>query len=163
MASNTGIWIQTVKAKIDGESKAYPGAIEVTSWSWWVAQTGSAHSGTGGSTGTSQVGDLTFTAPLDKSFPSLAQAAGVGTHLEKCSLKVYKTGGEKVVYLTVSLTGGLISRVEANGTTDDKGTSRTTMSVTLHFSKIEFEYSPQDEKGAAGGSTTGMIDVAQVA
>jgi type VI secretion system secreted protein Hcp len=165
MASNMFIAITTTEGAVEGESKVtgFEKQIELVGWSWGVTQTGSAHSGTGGSTGVSKVSDLTFTAPIDKALPTLAQAAAKGVHLKTAILQVCKTGGEIVPYLKITLTGGLISGVQASGSQAHDATSVQTMSVSLNFSKIEMEYMPQAATGSAEGSTTGSIDVSQQA
>jgi type VI secretion system secreted protein Hcp len=163
MASNMFITITTVDGLVEGESqvKGFEKNIELSGWSWNVTQTGSAGAGTGGSTGVSKIADLTVTGPLDKSYPVLAQASANGVHLDTTTLTICKSGGDLVPYLKHETKGGIISSVSVSGSLAPDGTSVQMMTITLNFSSIDFEYTPQGQGGAGEGSTTGSIDVSK--
>ena len=164
MASNMFILINSQDGgAVQGESVVadYKNQIEVTGVQWGVAQTGSAHSGLGGSTGTATVDDVTITASVDKSFPILAQMAHTGAHIANATLTICKTtGGKLLPYLVIKMTGGLVSRVSLNGSTPEGGTSVHTMLVSLNFSQVEFDYTPQTAAGQGGAAVTGKLDIA---
>jgi type VI secretion system Hcp family effector len=163
MASNMFITITTVDGLVEGESQVsgFEKHIELSGWSWNVTQTGSAGSGTGGSTGVSKIADLTVTGPLDKSYPVLSQAAANGVHVDTAELTICKSGGDLLPFLKHKLSGGLISGVSASGALAPDGTSVQMMTITLNFASIDFEYTPQGLGGAGEGSTTGSIDVSK--
>ena len=97
MASNIFLLINSQDGgAVQGESVVadYKNQIEVTGVQWGVSQTGSAHSGSGGSTGTATVDDITITAVVDKSFPILAQMAHTGAHVANSTLTICKTTGK---------------------------------------------------------------------
>jgi type VI secretion system secreted protein Hcp len=162
MASNIFVQIDSQDGgAVQGESVVgdYKDQIEVSSWSWGVSQSGSASSSQGGSTGTANVTDLTFTANVDKSFPILAQMAGKGTHVKDATLTICKTGGTLLPYLVIKMTGGLVSQVAIGGTSSDSGAPTQVMTVALNFAKVEFDYTPQTTAGAGGAAVSGAIDI----
>jgi len=161
MASSIFVEVKTVDGPVAGESvvQGFEDQIEVSGWSWGVTQVGAAGSGAGGTSGSANVGDLILTVPLDKSYPVLMQAAGVGTHLDTCVLTVCKSGGDLLKVLTITTTGGILSNVHINGS-NTSGSAVHTVSFSLNFSEVDIEYTPQDAKGGGGGSTTGSLNVA---
>jgi type VI secretion system Hcp family effector len=161
MPSNMFLHIKTVDGAVAGESRVsgFEETIELSSWTWGIAHTGSAGAGSGGSTGVASVNDMMVTAPIDKSFPVLSQAAAKGTHLDECVLTVCKSGGDLLPYLKITMKGGILSNVQVNGALDASSTSLHTMNISLNFQQVDIEYTPQGAKGDGGGATTGSIDI----
>lgn len=148
---------------VNGESIAqgFENQIEVTGYTMGAAQRGSASSGKGGSTGTATVSDVVITAVQDKSFPTLLQMAGNGTHVKTAKLTICKTGGGLFPYHIITMTSGILSSVSAVGSTDDSGTARHLMTISINFSQIQSSYTAQDSTGQAlGGAVTGQINIA---
>jgi len=148
---------------VKGESIAqgFENQIEVTGYSFGVTQKGSAQTGKGASTGTSSVSDIVITAVMDKSFPTLLQMAGNGTHIKSAVLTVCRTGGGLSPYHTITLTGGILTNVSAVGSTSEDNTASHLMSISINFSQIQSSYTAQDSTGQAlGGAVTGQINIA---
>jgi type VI secretion system secreted protein Hcp len=162
MASNMFLAINSQDGgAVQGESlvDSFKNQIEISSWTWGVTQTGSAHSGPGGSTGTATVNDLTMTGVLDKSFPILSQMAGSGVHVKDATLTICKTGGKLQPVLVIKVTGGIVSKVSGSGSIAPDGTSVQLMSVSLNFSQVELDYSPQTIAGQTGPTVKGVINI----
>jgi type VI secretion system secreted protein Hcp len=148
---------------VNGESIAagYENQIEVTGYSIGAAQKGASSSGKGGSTGTATIQDVVITAVMDKSFPTLLQMAGNGTHIKNATLTICKTGGGLFPYHIITMTSGILSSVSAAGTTNDEGTPLHLMTISINFSQVQSSYTAQDSTGQAlGGAVTGKINIA---
>jgi type VI secretion system secreted protein Hcp len=134
---------------IDGESKdkKHAKTIDVLAWSWGMSNSGSAHVGGGAGAGKVNVQDLSFTKYTDSATPKLMLACCNGKHYDSALLTVRKAGEKPVEYIKIKLTEVLITSVSAGGS---GGEDRLTENVTLNFSKVHYDYTPQDDKGAAG-------------
>jgi type VI secretion system secreted protein Hcp len=163
--------------KIEGESvgvgpatkltgaKPHAGEIDVLSWNWGIVQTASAHSGSGGGTGTADVKDLTITKFVDKATPTLlsecfkgnAQAAkekGVGA-----VLTVFKvTGDDALEFVVIKLMGTVLISSVNTGT--PMPNDRYGETVTLNFSKATFEYKLQAADNTAGAPNLKEFNIA---
>lgn len=135
---------------IKGESVAdgHKDEIDLLSFNWGMSQTGSMHTATGGGTGKVDVNDLVVTHLLDAASPNLALACCLGTHHESAVLTLNKAGGDKLPYLTLTLTDVLITQVSHGASIGDE---RPVESVSLNFAKFKYSYQPQDAKGAKKG------------
>jgi type VI secretion system secreted protein Hcp len=145
--------------KIDGESivVGHLKEIEISSWSWGMAQQGTMHTGTGGGAGKVEVHDLTFTHFIDSASNTLMQKCCDGTHIDTADLTVRKAGGAAAVeYFKVHLMQCIVSSVSVGGSS---GEDRLSESVTLNFAKFKVEYTPQDAKGGGGASSPVMWNI----
>ncbi|WP_250454726.1 type VI secretion system tube protein Hcp [Caballeronia sp. ATUFL_M2_KS44] len=144
---------------IKGESLAAGHAeeIEVFSWSWGCAQTGTMHSGTGGGTGTAAVQDLSISKYVDKSSPTIVQSCCQGVHMPEAVLTLRKAGGkDPVEYLKITLKEVLISSHSMGA----GGGDQISETITLNFAQFNMEYQPQDNTGAKkGGVVTGKWNI----
>jgi type VI secretion system secreted protein Hcp len=144
---------------IKGESLAldHTGEIEVLTWSWGCAQTGTTHSGTGGGTGTASVQDLVISKILDMSSPTIVQSCCQGVHFSQAVLTLRKAGGtEPVEYLKITLNDVLISGYRVNLGAGEQ----VNEIITLNFAQYTVEYQPQDNNGAKkGGVVTGKWNI----
>ncbi len=138
---------------IKGESKdkTHKEAIDVLAWSWGLSNSGSFHTGGGGGSGKVNVQDLSFTKYVDKASADLQLACCNGKHLKNAKLIVRKAGEKPLEYMIYNLTECLVTAVTTGGA---GGEDRLTENVTVNFSKIQFEYKIQDEKG--GGKDGGQ-------
>lgn len=137
---------------VKGESNddKYKGKIEILSWSWGMANTGSAQFGGGAGAGKVQVNDLAIFKRVDKSTPILMKNCATGVHIDKGKMIVRKAGGEKSLeYFTIELKDVLISAVETHS---DSNSPWLMEEVHLNFSEFKVVYTPQDQKGGAGGA-----------
>jgi type VI secretion system secreted protein Hcp len=145
---------------VEGESKdkSHPKQIDVLSWSWGASNRGSAHVGGGAGSGKVEVQDLQVTKYVDSSSPKLLLACFTGTHFDNALLSVRKAGGQSPVeYVKIKMQEIFITSVStgAHGSDD-----RLTESITLNFSKVNLDYTPQTEKGAAGTAIPFSWDIA---
>lgn len=134
---------------IKGESTddKHKDEIEVLSWNWGVTQSGTMHHGTGGGAGKVNVQDLTLTKHVDKASPNLVRYSCNGKHLAKAVLTVRKAAGDSPLeYVKITLENIIITSVNLGGT----GGVLLSETVTLNFSKVKFEYTPQKTKGGVG-------------
>ncbi len=131
-----------------GGKPSHENEIDVISWSWGITQTGSSHVGSGGGAGTADVHDLTIVKYVDKSSPIIASACFNGSHLKQAVLTCIKVaGGEPgkpkvaVDFVKITMTGTvMVSSFSPGGSGSD---DRFTETITLHFSDVEYEYTPQ--------------------
>ncbi len=134
---------------VEGEAKdnKHKKEIDVLSWSWGMSNSGSAHSGGGAGAGKVNVQDLTFTKWVDSASPKLMLSCCNGKHYDEALLTVRKAGEKPVEYIKIKLNEVLITSVSTGGA---GGEDRLTENVTLNFAKVHVDYTPQDDKGAAG-------------
>lgn len=138
---------------LKGESRdsVHKDKTDVLAWSWGMSNSGSAHMGGGAGAGKVSVQDISFTKYIDKSSPDLMLACCNGKHFPDAMLIVRKAGEKPVEYLKITMKEVLISSVSTGGS---GGEDRLTENVTLNFAEVKVEYTPQDEKGAAGAVQT---------
>ena len=126
---------------IDGEStdKAHPGEIEISSFSWGVANTGGASSGGGGGAGKAVAQDFHFSSAVSKASPNLMLACATGRHFNKATLSCRKAGGGQFEFLKIRLDDCLISSYQTGGRAGD-GDVVPSDQFSLAFAKIDFLY-----------------------
>ena len=144
---------------VDGESKdkKHGKEIDVLAWSWGMSNSGSAHTGGGAGAGKVNVQDLSFTKYVDSASPKLMLSCCNGKHYDEALLTVRKAGEKPVEYIKIKLTEVLITSVSTGGS---GGEDRLTENVTLNFAKFNLDYTPQDDKGAAGTAIPAGWDIA---
>jgi type VI secretion system secreted protein Hcp len=136
---------------IKGESQddKHKETIDIDSFSWGASNSGSMSSGTGGGTGKVTFQDINFTASTHKGSPLLMQSVASGKHISKAILYVRKSGGDHQEYYKITLTDVLVSNYSSGGGQSEDGVIPQEQ-FSLNFSKIEWAYAPQDNKGALG-------------
>jgi type VI secretion system secreted protein Hcp len=145
---------------VDGESKddKHKKDIDILAFSWGLSNSGSAQTGGGAGAGKVNVQDISFTKWVDASTPKLVLACCNGTHYADATLVVRKAGGSSPVeYIKLKIQEVLITSVSTGGS---GGEDRLTENVTLNFAKFNLDYTPQDDKGAAGTAIPAGWDVA---
>ncbi len=142
---------------ITGESKddKHKGEIDIQSFSWGVANSGSMSFGGGGGAGKASFQDINITKRADKSTPILMGSCAQGKHIAKGLITIRKAGGKQEEYYKISLEEILISSVTNSSTPD--GTPIET--VHMNYSKIKFEYKEQNADGTVGGAVQFGYDV----
>ncbi len=143
---------------IEGESTddKHKDEIDVLSWSWGETNTGSHGGRGGGGAGKVSMQDYNFVMQCNKATPKLMLACAAGTHIPKAELACRKAGGEQEEYLKITFTDLLVSSYQTGGSTGDVV---PVDQVSLNYSKIEFEYKPQDSKGGLGSAIKAGWDV----
>lgn len=136
--------------KIDGIPGESPDAkhkdeIQLESFSWGATQTGTMAFGGGGGSGKVAMQDFHFVMKANKASPKLLLTCATGEHIKKAVLTCRKAGKDQQDYYKVTLTDVLVSSYQAGG-----GGDLPTDQISLNFAKVEFEYAPQNEKGALG-------------
>src|SRR5262249_55473765 len=135
----------------------HKGEIEVMSFSWGLSNTGGAASGGGGGAGKAQFQDLHFTTNTSKASPKLMLACASGQHIKKAELFCRKAGGDgtSLEFMRLTLTDTLVSSYQVGGS----GGNLPADNVSLNFSKIEFQYKPQNPDGTLGSAVEAGWDV----
>ena len=148
---------------IDGEStdEKHAGQIEILSYAQSLSQSGgAATSRHGGETGSRvDLGDFHVTKVLDKSSPNLYKYCANGKHIPSIIMEIASADEQAHTYAKVSLTDCVVSAVNSGGMSNSEG-SRPTEDVAFRFSKIEWEYTPFDNKGNAGAAVKAGWDAA---
>jgi type VI secretion system secreted protein Hcp len=138
--------------KLDGapgesKDKGHANEIDVVSWSWGMAQSGSRHLGGGGGSGKVDVSDLSIIKYVDSATPNLMLFCCNGKHISSALLTIRKAGGDnQLEYLKIKMTDCLVTAVSGGANASD---DRQTESVTLNFAKVEVDYTPQKPDGTA--------------
>jgi len=143
---------------IKGESNddKHKGEIDIHSFSWGLAQSGSGHSSTGQGTGKVDVSDISIMKNVDLSSPTLQLACANGKHIAKGKLTVRKAGENPLDYLTFDFEGLFVSSYQISGSSETPSES-----ISLNFSKVKSEYWTQSAKGAKGDNANFSWDVAK--
>ncbi len=145
---------------VAGESaiEGKKGWIDVLSWSWGSSQPGAGHVGGGGGAGKVQIQDLTITKYVDKASATLFKMCCDGTHLDKAQLTIRKAGGKNPIeYLKIDMAQVMVTSISTGGS---GGQDRLTENITLNFSKVKMEYTPQSDKGAGEPGVVAGWDIA---
>ena len=134
---------------ISGEAKdhKHKNSIDIDSFTFSINQSGTMAKGGGGGAGKASFTDLTVMKSADKSSPALMNACAIGKHLKDALLTVRKSGGQQEEFYKIKLTDVLITSVQNSGAEGGNPTE----CVSLNFSKMEFDYKEQNEKGSTGG------------
>ena len=143
---------------IDGESQdsVHNKWIDVLAFSESMSQSGTTHTGGGGSAGKVNVQDLSITKYLDSSSPYIRQKLAEGKTIPTATLVVRKAGNDPLIFFKIELTNVLLSSVSTGGS---GGEDRLTENITLNFSKIKWTYTPQNPDGSSGADIPAGWDI----
>jgi type VI secretion system secreted protein Hcp len=144
---------------IKGESSddKHKGEIDIESFSWGLAQTGSGSRGTGSGTGKVDISDITIQKLVDKSSPTLQLSCANGKHITKGKITVRKAGENPLEYFTIDLESVFISSYQIGGSNGGVPSE----SIALNFVKVKTEYWTQSDKGAKGENANFSWDIAK--
>jgi type VI secretion system secreted protein Hcp len=161
-AAESGYEIHLDLSSIQGESPstAHPSEIEVSSFSWGVSNSPiNTNQGTikGGKV---SMTEITVTKSFDKASVQLLKAAASGQIFKTAKITWSKsTGGKKPEdYITITLTGVLISSVQQSSSRTGQGMG--TESITLSFDKVNMDYKVQDKTGLLASAGQMSYDLA---
>jgi type VI secretion system secreted protein Hcp len=132
---------------VDGETEKPKGEIHVLSWGWGVTQPAGTQGG-GSGKGKAVPGDFHFTHLYDKASPVLAKHCAAGKHFKDAKLTARKAGEGQQDFLVITMKEVFISSVSPGGSSGGDVVEQ----VSCTYKDIEFEYKPQDDKGAMGGA-----------
>lgn len=131
-------------------------AMDIMSWSGGVQQTGTAGSGGGAGGGRAQFKDISLIKQMDKSSPKLLLLAATGEHIKRATIICRKAGKTPQEYLKVTLSDAILSSYSVGG----GGSPIATESLSIAYSKIEYEYKPQKADGSLDAPVKTGYDVA---
>lgn len=145
---------------VDGESTddKHKNEIEIMSFNFGANNTGTSSHGTGAGSGKVNIHDFHFVKIFDKASSNLFQRVANGEHIPTATLSCRKstgTGGQQD-YLIVKMTDVVISSYTCGGSSG--GSPIPSESISLNFTKIEFDYKPQKSDGSLGASVKGGWD-----
>ena len=132
---------------IKGESldSKHKDEVEVLSWSWGVAQSGTMAHGGGGGEGKASFNDFNFTHHVDKASPVLLKACATGEHIKEATITVRKAGKGQQEFLIIKMSDIIITSVNPSGSGDSAATAE---SVAMQCAKVDLEYKPQKADGS---------------
>ena len=131
---------------IKGESldDKHKDEIEVLSFSWGVANSGSTGAGAGGGAGKATFQELSIVHGIDKATPALLKACATGVHIKDATITHRKAGKGQQEFLIIKLNDVTITAVTHAGAEDQPYAE----SVSLKFAKVDLEYKPQRSDGS---------------
>jgi len=153
---------------IKGESQdaGHKDEIDIISFSWGMAQQGTAAKGGGMGAGKVAVHDISVTKQVDMASPKLFDACATGKHIASAQLTCRKAGGSAIEYWTIKLTDILISSIHQappaplpGNTPNSTGSLLHDEIVTINYSAYEASYKGQQKDGTAGGAVTSKLNV----
>jgi type VI secretion system secreted protein Hcp len=136
---------------IEGETtqKDHKGEIEIESWSFGMSRPVGGPGGAGArSVGKLCVTEIALMKLFDKSSPAIITNMVSGKLIPKGTLSFTQNVGDSSpqTYLTIELTGILISGYQVSGS----GGDRSADSISLRYSTAKMSYKPQDNTGKLG-------------
>ncbi len=143
---------------VDGESTddKHKGEIELESWSFGIASSGTARLGGGGAgAGKAQMSDLSVMKSVDLATPALLQAAASGQRIARATLTQRSAGANPLDVLTMVLAPVLVTSCQLSAASDGPPQE----SVQLSFGTVQLTYVSQAPDGSAGPSRTFGWDV----
>lgn len=144
---------------IEGESadSKHKGEIEIESFSWGEAQTGTASHGGGMGAGKVAMQDFHFVMKVNKASPLLFVKCAQGEHIKSAILTCRKAGKEQQEYLKVTFGDLLVSSYQTGGSGNADIVPLD--QISLNFTKVEMEYKEQKPDGTLGGSIKKGYDI----
>ena len=142
---------------IDGASvvKGHEKAIELSSFSWGVSNSGSFGGGGGGGSGKTSFSDLSWAQGVDQSVVGLFTGVASGKHFAKATLDVVKAGPQPLNFFRMDFFNNTLSSLQFSG-----GGDYLVASASLQSSKITMTYWPQLKDGTRGTPIIGSWDLA---
>jgi type VI secretion system secreted protein Hcp len=143
---------------VEGESedKEHKGWIDILSWNWGEMQAGTMSQGGGGGAGKVSMRDFHFTMRICKASPKLLEGCASGEHFSKATLVARKAGKTQQKFLKITFSDLLVSSFDTG-----PGDPLPIDAISLNFTKIEYEYSPQNAQGSLAGAIRAGWDVKQ--
>jgi type VI secretion system secreted protein Hcp len=134
----------TGECQVDG----FSGWIDIFSFSNGVSNPTSVGTGTGSGAGKADFSAISFQKTVDTSTPSLFLTCCSGKHYDKAQLKVLEAGGDaNVEFLVVDFTQVFVDNISWGAA---GGGGKPSESFSFSFASIQYTYTPQTAKGAAG-------------
>jgi len=130
---------------------------DVLSLSWGAGRAISTTAGSSQNREASEphLSDVSIVKLFDASSPKLFTESCAGNEGETVKIDLTTTGSPSVVFCTYTLTNALIGSYSVNTSGD-----RPTESISISYTKMEFKFTPYDDKNKAGTPTTVSYDLA---
>ena len=143
---------------IDGEATQSDHVkwLDIGSIQWGVGRAISATSGSTSNREASEpsVSEVTLSKMMDSSSPKLFTEAVTGAVGKKVVIHLVTTGSPGKTYAEYTLTNALVSSYSMSS-----GGDRPTESVSISFTKLEFKFTPYDDKNKAGTPISVSYDI----
>lgn len=131
--------------------------IQVLSFSHALTQSGSMFSGGGQSTsGRVDVADVSIMKRVDKSTPKLNWTLASGAHIKSAIIEFCQATKDKHTFMKYTFEDVTLSSLQPAASANGDFPME---SMAFRFSKIEWEYTPIDEKGVKLASAKAWWDV----
>ena len=143
------------KPAVNGEAKddKLNNCFHVKSFSFGVAQKGTAATGSGAGAGKAEFEDFEFTIDTQLGSAELMKHCAGGSHFDKVLLHVRKAGGTQVEFLKYRFEVVLISSFNTSGEEESSDT------VKFNYRGVYSEYSMQKDDGTLGTKCHGGWDL----
>ena len=152
----SGIFAKIGNIKGESLDSKHKGEVELLSWSWGVAQSGTMAYGGGGGEGKASFHDFNFTHHIDKASPVLLKACATGEHIKEATITVRKAGKGQQEFLIIKMNDVIITSVDLSGTGDAPASAAH---VALQFAKVDLEYKPQKADGSLDAGVHFKYDI----
>ena len=152
----SGIFAKIGNIKGESLDSKHKGEVEVLTWSWGVAQSGTMANGGGGGEGKASFHDFNFTHHIDKASPVLLKACATGEHIKEATITVRKAGKGQQEFLIIKMNDVIITSVDLSGTGEAPASAAH---VALQFAKVDLEYKPQKADGSLDAGVHFKYDI----
>lgn len=153
-------YLQLDGIKGDATDSKHKDWIAISAFSQGIAQPmgGAAIAHGGHASGRADFSDITFSKRLDLASPMLALHCVEGKNITKATMELCRPAGDKKVFLKITMENMIVSSIQSTGAShgDDPVPVET---ISLRFQKIQWEYTPIDEKNTAGASVKSGWDL----
>ncbi|MEP9379128.1 type VI secretion system tube protein Hcp [Aquabacter sp. CN5-332] len=131
--------------------------IDVLSLSWGVGRGISTPAGSTNNREASEpsLSEVSIVKLFDASSPKLFTESCTGSTGKTVKIDLVTTGSPGVTFCTYTLTNALISSYSVSS-----GGDRPTESLSISFTKLEFKFTPYDDKNKPGTPVTVSYDIA---
>src|ERR1039457_5299235 len=151
-AAKSGAWVQGKGAKPEGETTddrfIAKLALEITSFSFGVAQAETTGSGTtGASAGKVKFEEFTIERFVDQASCPLYNACTGGAHFPNVVLAIRKAGGDPLLYIQYIFRQVFVTNITWNGGGGEEGFKET---VKFKFGAMGIQYIQQKPDGTQG-------------
>ena len=142
-----------VHGVINGESldDQHKGEIEVLGWSWGIQ--GKPSLAGGSASGKASIRELKIIKRVDKASTALMGAVRTNELIKEAVLTLRKSGKGALEFLKITMEQGRITSYEIDAG-DVTGSPTLIERITISFSKVSVEYTPQGADGHPQGGTT---------
>lgn len=134
--------------------------IQLYSFSFGETNAGTMAFGGGGGAGKVEMQDFHFVMNVNKASPVLLGKCATGEHIKSALLTCRKAGKTQQPFLKVKFTDLLVSSFQTGGSTESN--HLPTDQISVNFTKVEWEYAPQNADGNLGAAIKAGYDLKQM-